>query len=101
MAVETQPESYSDSRLQHITLGVRGTSQKSQTNVAEIFSSCQWGLGKISSHNTAWSPLNSLGSLIYRPPLCTLPTHTHPPPQSLRPFVFHRKQVDKPQLSIS
>lgn len=84
VAVEPQPESYSASKLQHITLGVRGASQKSQTNVAAVFSLRQWDPGKISPLGSADSPVYSLGSLIYPP---TAHTHTHiqcpPPSQSV------------------
>lgn len=53
--------------------------QKSQTNVAAVLSSHQLDPGKISPHDTAHSPLHSLGSFIYPPAPCTHTTHTHTP----------------------
>lgn len=79
--VEPQPESYGENQLQHLTLGGRGTFQKSQTNVAAVSSLCQWDPGKISPYDTANSPFYSLGSLIYPGSdlAHTLHTYIHPP----------------------
>lgn len=91
-----------DNKLQQITLEVRGTSQKSfsqtrspfpQTNTAAVLTLCQWAQQKISSYCTLTLVLSR--TLIYTPH-----PNPHTPPIS-QPFVFHRKQVDKPHLSIS
>jgi len=90
-AAEPQPES--DSKLQCIALGVRGTFQTSQRNMAAAFSLRQ---RKISPHDAANSPSYSLGSLIC--PLHLAHTHT---PLVAQALCVSQETVDKPQLSIS